>query len=269
VRRLALPTFIAAVALLVCACGGSAIQVHTTRKKSVTAHRADPTFVSAAVIAKAAKLTAAEPGFALDVTGNATISGLQGKVSFSGSGAFNATGGGDLHVSVDLPGLFSLVSPIKTQVVVAGSNVYAELPQSLLSELGTSIPWVFVSLSEAGQELGLPADALATGFAPRTLLNLVAADSTGKADAEGSAQVNGQSTTLYKEELPALGDSDWLDAWVDPNTGLLSQLQFTYARTGRGQLTATISFTGFGAQALPPTPSGALSLSQVLSKLGL
>ena len=268
-RRLALPIFIAAVAMLVSACGGAAIQVHTTKKKSVKAHRAGPTIVSAAVIGKAAKQTAAQPGFALNLTGSATLSALQGKVSFDGTGAFNATGGGDLRVSVDLPGLFSLVSPIKTEVIVAGTNAYAKLPRTLLSELGTSSPWVVVSLSQVSQELGLPAGALAAGFAPRTVLNLVAADSTGKADAQGPSQVNGQSTNLYKEELPELGNSDWLDAWIDPHTGLLSQLQFTYARTGKGQLTATISFTGFGTQTLPSTPSGALSLSEVLRKLGL
>jgi hypothetical protein len=258
VRRLALPIFIAAVAMLVSACGGAAIQVHTTKKKSVKAHRAGPTIVSAAVIGKAAKQTAAQPGFALNLTGSATLSALQGKVSFDGTGAFNATGG-----------LFSLVSPIKNEIVLAGTNAYAKLPRTLLGELGTSSPWVVVSLSQVSQELGLPAGALAAGFAPRTVLNLVAADSTGKADAQGPSQVNGQSTNLYKEELPELGNSDWLDAWIDPHTGLLSQLQFTYARTGKGQLTATISFTGFGTQTLPSTPSGALSLSEVLRKLGL
>jgi hypothetical protein len=269
VRRVALPIFIAAVALLVAACGGAAIQVHTTKKKSVKAHRAGPTVVGAAVIAKAAKQTAAEPGFALGVTGSATISGLQGKVSFTGTGAFNATGGGDLNVSVDLPGLFSLVSPIKTEVIVAGTNAYAKLPRTLLSELGTSSPWVVVSLSQVSQELGLPAGALASGFSPRTVLNLVADDSTGNADDQGPAQLSGQTTTLYREALPELGNSNWLYAWVDPHTGLLSQLQFTYARAGKGQLSATISFTGFGAQTLPPTPSGAMSLSEVLRKLGL
>ncbi len=268
-RRLALPIFIATVALVVAACGGAAIQVHTTKKNSVKAHRAGPATVSAAVIAQAAKQTAAQPGFALGVTGNATISGLQGNVGFTGTGAFNATGGGDMHVSVHLPGLFSLVSPIKTEIVVAGTNAYAELPRTLLGELGTSSPWVVVSLSQVSQELGLPAGALAAGFAPRTVLNLIAADSTGNAGAQGPAQVNGQSTTLYREALPELGNSDSLYAWIDPHTGLLSQLRFTYARTGKGQLTATVSFTGFGAQTLPPTPSGALSLSEVLRKLGL
>ena len=34
-------------------------------------------------------------------------------------------------------------------------------------------------------------------------------------------------------------------------------------------MTATISFTGFGTQTLPSTPSDALSLSEVLRKLGL
>jgi len=270
VRRLALLLGVAA-ALLLAGCGGSSSHAHRRPANHGAANGPASHLVSADVIASAARLSARQQGYAIAVAGNGTVSGIDGAITFTGAGVFDASGGGDLSLQVNLPGLFSIVSPLKTVVLLGQGSAYVKVPALLTQSPGGLRPWVSIPLASAGHALGLPTGALSGEVTPRRLLDALATDSTGHADWRGQATVDGHTQTLYRELLPALGKGRWLYVWIDPRTGLLSRVAVSYARAGRAALNATLTFTGYGQQtvpALPPTDKVG-SVDTALKAIGL
>jgi hypothetical protein len=130
-------------------------------------------------------------------------------------------------------------------------------------------PWLSVSLRGAGELLGLPSTALTGALTPRTILEALASDSTGRADALGRQRIGGVQTMQYREVLKQFGAGYTVDVWVDPATGLLRRVVLKSASKSSGT-GAQIDFTGYGVQKLPsPPPASQVgSLAAALTALG-
>jgi hypothetical protein len=255
VRRVALPVCaaLAGCALIVAGCGGSAASAakHKTRLSKPRHHAV---LVSASVIAKAAQLSAAQPGYAVTLSLSVDSSLLGGVASATGRGSFDAQGG-ELYATLMLPGVLALVSPLSTPVIVTDGTAYVEVPQVLAADLPGVKPWLSVSLTGAGELLGLPATALSGSLTPRTILDALATDSTGKATLTGPKLIDGNATTGYRELVRQFGAGHSVDVWIDAKTGLLSRIAFNSAGHGSAsQAGAEVDFTGYGAQSVPAPP---------------
>lgn len=257
------------MALLLAGCGSSGTAVK--HKPARPRHRVvrHTQLVSASVIAKSARLSAAEPGYAVTLTLSVDVAQLGGEATASGSGAFGADGG-DMSATLTLPGVLAIISPLSTPVIVADGTAYVEVPQELVGASTGLKPWLSVSLSGAGGLLGLPATALAGSLTPRTILEALAGDSTGKATALGAQEIGGVATMHYQERVSQFGAGYSVDVWVNSATGLLRRITLKGASKTSGN-GATIDFTGYGPQKLPsPPPASQVgSLAAALSTLGI
>ncbi len=255
---------LAGAALLLAGCGGSSAPAHEHKKPRV--HKL--TLVSASVIAKSAQLSAKQPGYAVSLNLSVEVQQLGGITSASAKGSFDADGG-QLSATLNLPGLLALISPLTTPVIVSDGTAYVKVPAVAADELTGVKPWLSVSLSGAGQLLGLSADALAGALTPRTILEALATGSTGKATVLGPKLIRGQETTEYREVVPEFGAEHPIGVWIDSQTGLLTQVAFI--ATHYGSDGAQIDFTAYGPQAaaVPPPPSEVGSLAAALNKAGI
>lgn len=277
-RRAGLRGCAAVVALAVAGCGGSAShahpQAHTgkagkTSAGTTTSKTPAPGPVSAAVVAKAAKLSAAQPGYAVTLKFSVDSSQLGGSASADGSGVFNSTGGA-AKLTLDLPGLFAILNPLQTTAILSASTIYIEVPRSIHDEIKSVSPWVSVATSSAGKLLGLSPQALAGALTPRTILNALAADSSGQATYVTSSTVAGAKADQYRVLVPQLGTHGAVNVWVNPDTGLLSRVGFGYsAQGGATTATALVTFTSYGKQSVeaPPAPAQVGTIGSVLKAL--
>ena len=163
----------------------------------------------------------------------------------------------------------ALISPLTTPVIVSDGTAYVKVPAVVAQELSGVKPWLSVSLSGAGQLLGLSADALAGALTPRTILKALATGSTGKAILIGPKLIKGQKTTEYREVVPEFGAKHPIGVWIGSQTGLLTQVAFIATHDGSDG--ARIDFTAYGPQAaaVPPPPSEVGSLGAALQQAGI
>jgi hypothetical protein len=255
---------LAGAALLLAGCGGSPIPAHKHRKPRVD----KVTLVSASVIAKSAKLSAKQAGYAVSLNLSLEVQQLGGITAATAKGTFDDDGG-QLSATLNLPGLLALISPLTTPVIVSGGIAYVKVPAVAAEELTGVKPWLSVSLSGAGQLLGLSANALAGALTPRTILEALATGSTGKAILVGPKLIRGRKTTEYREVIPEFGAKHPIGVWIDSQTGLLTQVAFI--ATHYGSDGAQIDFTAYGPQAaaVPPPPSEVGSLAVALNSAGI
>lgn len=256
-------------ALLLAGCGNSATAAK--RMPALPRHHGSAhhtALVNASVVAKSARLSAAEPGYAVTLSLTVDVAQIGGEATATGSGAFDADGG-DLEATLTLPGVLAIMSPLSTPVIVADGSAYVEVPQDLVGESTGLTPWLSVSLSGAGQLLGLPATALAGALTPRTILEALASDSTGRADALGEQEIGSMQTMHYREVLKQFGAGYTVDVWVEATTGLLRRIALKGASNSSGT-GAQIDFTAYGPQKLPsPPPASQVgSLAAALTALG-
>ncbi len=106
--------------------------------------RTTPAPPTAAAIRQAAARTAAEPGFAAQVSGTITARALGGNpVAFTGNGHFDPrSGSGTLNLAVTLPGLLGIGGALPTQVVLDGEKAYVQVPAELASVVPASEQWL-------------------------------------------------------------------------------------------------------------------------------
>lgn len=256
--------------LLLAGCGGSATAAD--HKPAHTHHRAvhRTELVSAGVIARSARLSAGEPGYAVTLTLSVDVAQIGGEATATGSGAFDASGG-DLQATLTLPGVLAIMSLLSTPVIVAGGTAYVEVPQELVGQ-GTGLtPWLSVSLGGAGRLLGLPATAFTGALTPRTILQALASYSTGRADALGEQEIGAMRTVRYREVLKRFGTGYTVEVWVNPATGLLRRIALTASGSSSSGTSAEIDFTGYGVQKVPsPPPASQVgSLAAALKLLGI
>jgi hypothetical protein len=261
-----------AAVLMLAGCGSSATAAKhkpARPRHHGAAHHTAP--VSASVIAKSARLSAAEPGYAVTLSLSVDVAQIGGEATATGSGAFDADGG-DMSATLMLPGVLAIISPLTTPVIVAGGTAYVEVPQELVGQ-GTGLgPWLSVSLRGAGELLGLPSAALAGALTPRTILEALASDSTGQAQAFGEQEISGVRTVHYREQVSQFGAGHAVDVWIDPATGLLRRIALQASGKGKSSGTgAQIDFTAYGPQKLssPPPASQVGSLAAALKALGV
>jgi len=254
------------MALLLAGCGGSAAAVHKHRR---TKPRADPpAIVSAEVIAKSARLSATQPGYAISLRLSLNVQQLGGVASATARGTFDAQGGA-LKANLSLPGLLALISPLTTPVIVADGSAYVKTPAVAAQELPGVKPWLSVSLTGAGALLGLPPKALAGVLTPRTIIDALATGSSGQALIVGARVIRGVKTTEYREVVPEFGAAHPIAVWIDPQTGLLSRVAFLTTRSGGAG--AQIDFISYGPQPVtvaPPAPDVG-SLAAALQAAGI
>ena len=249
-RRLTVPTCAACAALLLAACGGShkhasararsqgaiSVTVVTVPRPVKTSTTPSPT---AAQIEKAATLTAAKPGFRARVSASIKLPQFDGNpLTAKGSGYFDpASSSGTLDVAVELPGLLGLGGPLPTQVRLVGSEVYAQVPSDIASELSTNDGWL---------EDSLEALDLGDSLDPADVLREVARDAT-------------QTVPDQRARVT-----------IDPATGLVRTIVINYTVPGGYHVHAALTLTGFGTQpatsAPPPAQTG--DLRTVLKSLG-
>ena len=256
---------LAGAALLLAGCGGSSAPAHKHKKRP---RAPKVTLVSASVVAKSAQLSAKQDGYAVRLNLSLEVQQLGGIAGATAKGTFDADGG-QLSATLNLPGLLALISPVTTPVIVSDGTAYVKVPAVVAQELAGVKPWLSVSLSGAGQLLGLSADALAGALTPRTILKALATGSTGKAILVGPKLIKGQETTEYREVVPAFGAKHPIGVWIDSQTGLLTQVAFI--ATHYGSDGAQIDFTAYGPQAavVPPPPSEVGSLAAALNSAGI
>jgi hypothetical protein len=262
----------AAVLVLGLAACGSSAGAGKQRPSASRHHRAAPraALVSAAAIARSARLSAAEPGYAVTLSLGVDVAQLGGEATATGSGAFDADGG-ELDATLTLPGALAVISPLSTPVIVAGGTAYIEVPQDLVGPSTGLQPWLSVGLRGAGELLGLPTTALPGALAPRTILEALGADSTGQARALGEQNIDGVRTMRYRELVRQFGAGHPVDVWIDAATGLLRRIALTASGRSRSSGTqAQIDFTAYGPQKLPaPPPASQVgSLAAALAALG-
>jgi hypothetical protein len=262
---------LAGVALLLAGCGGSATAAK--HKPARPRHRVvhHSALVSASVIAKSARLSAAEPGYAVKLSLSVDVAEIGGEATATGSGAFDADGG-DMSATLTLPGVLAIISPLSTPVIVADGRAYVQVPSELVGESTGLKPWLSVSLSGASALLGLSSTALAGALTPRTILEALAGDSTGKATELGAQQLGGAATMHYRELVRQFGAGYAVDVWVDSKTGLLRRIALKGSSKAKSSGTgAQIDFTAYGPQKLPPPPPASQvgSLAAALNTLGI
>ncbi len=251
-RRLALLCSAVLAVLLVAGCGGSSSPAHKHKKKHTTEHHA--VVVSAATIASSASKAAAEPGYAVDLSLSIDSSALDGTASATGSGVFDAQGG-NLHLALKLPGIFALLNPLRTTAILSAGNAYLKVPSNIAAQLPKVKPWLVVDLAGGARALGLSANALTGTLTPHAILEALATHSSGDISPLGSTFINGTGVKEYKEQVPLLGSDAKVDVWIDPSTGLLSQVAFSFSSQGGvNQASARITFDGYGKQTLEPVP---------------
>jgi len=157
-------------------------------------------------------------------------------------------------------------------------SAYVEVPQQLVGQGSGLPPWVSVSLSGAGQLLGLPSAALGGALTPRAIIEALARDSTGQADVLAEQTIGGVPTMHYREAGRQFGSGYAIDVWVDSATGLLRRIALIpagaskSAGAGAGSgATVQIDFTAYGPQKVtaPPPASQVGSLAAALQKFGI
>ena len=130
---------LAAAALLLAGCGGST-PAHKHRRKRP--HVKAPTLVNADVIAKSARLSAAQKGYAVKLELRLDVQQLGGTASASAHGGFDSAGG-ELQATVYLPGLLALITPLTTPVIVTDGDRLREGSASIAAdELSGVKPWL-------------------------------------------------------------------------------------------------------------------------------
>lgn len=211
--------------------------------------------VTAATIATAARRAAAKPGYAVNVSLSVDSSALNGTASADGSGVFDAQGG-DLQLTLRLPGIFAILNPLRTTVILSAGTAYLKVPADIAAQLPTVKPWLTVNLGAGAQMLGLSAQTLSGSLTPHAILEALAARSSGHLTPLGTSTVDGVSVNEYREQVPLLGSHGNVDVWIDPSSGLLSQVAFSYSSQGGvNQASARVTFTGYGTQKLDPVPN--------------
>jgi hypothetical protein len=251
-RRRALSLSVIVAALAIAACGSSPAKKAPPKPKTV----------SASVIADAANKAAAEQGYAFNLSATVSASQFKGTASVTGSGSFQADKlEGSLHVDVTPPGSLALVGSIKTEVIVTGGKLYVQVPPGLSQLLPGSKPWL-------GADLPALPKADGSTLTPSAAFKALAAASTGTALDFGSATVNGESTTHYRETLQASkSESVILDMWIGSD-GLPVQIEAHGAAMGAtGHLIVTL--TGYGTQTVPAAPAASQTgdLASVISQV--
>ncbi len=272
---------LAGAALLLAGCGssggadkhGPAVLRRARHQRS--AHR--DKLVSASVIAGSARRSAAELGYAVTLSFRVDVGELGGEATATGNGAFDADAG-DVRLRLTLPGMLAVLGPVSTPAVVADGSAYVEVPQQLVGQGSGLPPWVSVSLSGAGQLLGLPSAALGGALTPRAIIEALARDSTGQADVLAEQTIGGVPTMHYREAGRQFGSGYAIDVWVDSATGLLRRIALIpagaskSAGAGAGSgATVQIDFTAYGPQKVtaPPPASQVGSLAAALQKFGI
>jgi hypothetical protein len=245
VRRLTVPASAACAALIAAGCGANSAsqlkprRVYTYGATTAVTTKPAPPPPSAAAIKHAAALTAAKPGFQARVSARIDAPRFDGSpLTAIGSGYFDPTSNsGTLDLAVSLPGLFSLVGPVPTQVIAAGDEAYVKVPPDLASYLPGSAQWLEASLDQLD----------VSSINPTVILQQLARDAT--------SNVPGQRARVT----------------IDPRTGLVRSVLLTYTELHpRYHVRVTLRFTGFKAEPPSPVPaSGDVGqLAPVLQQLG-
>jgi hypothetical protein len=242
----------AAAVLLLAGCGGSSGAA--AHKQAPRSHRVthQTTMVSAGVIAESARLSAAEPGYTVKLSLRVNARQLGGEATATGSGAYDAHGG-EMGATLKLPGVLAIITPLTTPVIISDGMAYVEVPSALVSEGIGLKPWLSVSLSGADKLLGLPATALTGALTPRTILEALASDSTGRAERLGEQRIDGVRTVPYRELVRQFGSGSAVDVWVDAASGLLRRIVLNASPNSSGT-GAEIDFTAYGPQKVPAAP---------------
>ncbi len=247
----------AAVALLLGACGASAPHHRSGAGAGGSARAAEraPRTLSARVIAVAAQRTAAQPGYTVSLQLSFESERLGGQLSASGSGSFGAAGG-RAHVTLGLPGLLELMSPLTTRAVLAGGTLYVRVPRSVAAQTLGVPRWVALSPADAASLVGVSAGSLSALLSPRQALLALAAESRGRARYLGPQTLAGVATAHYRESHAVPGASLTADVWVVPRSGLLRRVRLEYAAAGgttQGLLQVDFSaYVGVSAAPAPP-----------------
>ena len=261
----------AAAVLLLAGCGSSAATVKhkpAPRARHAAHHTA---LVSASAIATSARLSAAEPGYAVKLSLTVNVSQIGGEATATGSGVFDANGG-EIDATLTLPGVLAIITPLTTPVIISNGMAYVEVPSEFVGPSTGLKPWLSVSLSGAGALLGLPATALAGALTPRTILEALASDSTGTATVLGSQQLGDAETTHYREVVRQFGSGYAVDVWVDSATGLLRRIVLKGAGASKvAGAAAQIDFNRYGLEKIPPAPPASQvgNLALALKSLGI
>jgi hypothetical protein len=262
---------LAAAGLLLAGCGSSAATVKhksAPRPRHAAHHTA---LVSASAIATSARLSAAEPGYAVKLSLTVNVSQIGGEATATGSGAFDADGG-EIDATLTLPGVLAIITPLTTPVIISNGMAYVEVPSEFVGPSTGLEPWLSVSLSGAGALLGLPPTALAGALTPRTILDALASDATGRAEQLGEQEIGGVRTVGYRELVTQFGSGYAVDVWVDSATGLLRRIVLKGSGASKAAgAAAQIDFTRYGVQKIPPAPPASQvgSLASALKSLGI
>lgn len=247
-----MPLGVACAALVIAGCGGSGsgrrapAQTRAERTDTFTTTidvRLRPTATdaapSSAVGARAAKLTASEPGYRAHISASIVLPQFNGNaITATGSGYFDSgSGSGTLDVDAGLPGLLGLAGSLPTRVVLAGGEAYAQVPSDLASLLSISDRWLEIS----------PARLDLDSLNPATILSQVARDAT--------TRVPGQQAQVT----------------IDPATGLVRTIALNYTEPGGYRVRVRLRFTGFGPEPASPAPpvTQVGNLAAALEQLGV
>ncbi len=224
------------------------------------------------LVARAAKVTASEPGFEAALTITVTTAGA--RASIHATGSFDpADRNGSLRF--DEGGL-------SLDELLVGPEVYLRLPAASAAALGAATPWVEADADAVSQAGGINSSLTAASDPAEELAFLRAA---GHVTPGGTARVRGVETTRYRavidlahyasvvppsEHLTAEQNASQferltgqptlpIDVWVD-SLGRVRRMHFAVnvcEAAGNAGGAVTVDFYGYGPQpAVAPPPAG-------------
>ncbi len=293
----------AAAAAVIAGCGSSHATASHASVANTSAH------IGSSAITQAADVSGAAKGEKVAYSLTETLPSV-GKLSLTGTGAFNTSPQqGEASFVLSVPGIASLapeaaaLSNLPLTLVVNDKTLYAKLPSSLASKVGTYTggkSWVSVNLAKLASGAQIPGlSNLLNGQTSPTdpsaaLKELQAASSTGITKV-GTATVNGVATTEYQATLNLAKLSTQLpaaqrkalkqglaraskqlglttipfDVYID-SAHLIRRLTLDYTFTAHGTkvpLSVQLDFLSYGQQPAPTVPatSDTFDLTNLLS----
>lgn len=250
-------------------------------------------------IARAAYVSNAASGYRFTITLQEGAPSLGGQVSGTGSGSFGvASRSGQLALKLSVPAL-GANGRLALHEVIAGQNVYLQLPSLIASRIPGGRPWIRMNLSKLAGVSGLSSLTGAGGSSnPAQFLQYLRAASTGGVKNLGSATVDGISTTHYhgaitlskvaglvpaaQRQAAAQGIASLqkltklttlpVDVYVD-GKNLVRRLALSYKATVAAQTVSTavrLDFIAYGPQPAPAIPPAGqvTDLTRLLGSLG-